>query len=192
MVYLTDAYGFYFADEGDEAFENGKAIKLVVEVDGNLLNPDLFYPDEDSLAQISVGKGEAASIDECHFTIRDNLESYRLRDGSPAWLESIATLGTCAYQGTIPPSAITRYCLLDLHVRPILTAMVLDANPLNVSQHDKQRKLTAWMFGDTKKLPRMDFQRFKRVILQEDSPFLHHVNWRREEQWRAGIEVVTL
>lgn len=190
MVYLTDAYGFYFADEGDDAYDDGNAIKLVIEVDGNLLDPDLFYPDEDFLAQVSVKKGDAASIDDCHFAIRDNLESYRLINGKPAWSESIATLGTCAYRGTIPPSAITRYCLFDFRDRPILLAMILDADPRDGFEHDKHQKLTAWMFGDTEKLPRMDLQRFKRVILQGDSPLFHHINWRREERWRAGIEVV--
>ena len=190
MVYLTVAYGFYFADEGDEAYEGGDAVKLVIEVDGNLLNPDMLYPDEDYLAQVSVQKDNAASIDDCHFAIRDNLESYRLINGKPAWLESIATFGTCAYQGTIPPSAITRYCIFDFRNRPILFAMVFDTDPRNCSQHDKHRKLTAWMFGDTRTLPKMDFKQFKHRI--GDYPFLHHINWRREERWRAGIEVVTL
>ena len=42
MTYLTDAYGFYFADEGDEAYEGGQAVKLVIEVDTGLPRSRLF------------------------------------------------------------------------------------------------------------------------------------------------------
>lgn len=191
MVYATDAYAFFFADETDDGPTKG--IKLVVEVDLDLLDRNLLYPDEDYVVKQMVANGEAASIDEVHSAVRDNLEAYRLTDGEPTWPASLDTLGTCAYQGVIPPNAITRYCVLNCWERPAVVAMVNDASPPMTSLHSQHRKLTSWLFGDEKKLPKMDFQRFFTKVVQNNPAIIEYirtVNWRREQQWRGGIKVV--
>jgi hypothetical protein len=124
-VYLTSVYAGYFAEcaaGGDDGW-------AVFEIDTNQLNPDHLLPDEDYLAQIArrgfpeaewpeMGGPENAGMVR-YFSryllnyspklSRPEGESQITFAGKLAsWRESIEDLGTCAYYGGVPRSAMTR------------------------------------------------------------------------------------
>jgi hypothetical protein len=103
-VYLTNAYGFFYA--GNVIGEDGKMVILEVNVDKeNLL------PDEDFLEQCmrhDLGDDPDYNILATTWDIRDNLPKYKAY-----WADSLAGLGNAAHQGTIFPSQIKRYAIVD-------------------------------------------------------------------------------
>ena len=80
MVYVTDAYGFYFADSNDD-----EGRRLVIEIDVDRLNPDLIYPDEDAL---TVGLSQK-KIDQVHYENLANLEKHK-----DEWQKHLAVFGS--------------------------------------------------------------------------------------------------
>jgi hypothetical protein len=137
------------------------------------------------VAHYKVRTGQAASIDDCHFDIRDNLTA----NYEEHWLASLYLFGTMAYQGVIPPSAITRYCVLDVNTRKDLLAMICNADPRIAREHEQHIKLTAWLFGNRKKLPKMDLARFNKVYL-DDSKYKVEIDYKKASGWKAGLQVV--
>jgi len=211
-VYLTSAYGFYFAMA---AYESGKK-SVVFEIDTEALDKSLILPDEDFIAQgllaIRHNQGEQLELGDVHNEVRDNLEDYiamerggieftisvlpkdKPWDGPPAWKASVTCLTTCCYKGIIPPSAIRRYVVFDSSKRPLLSAMSYNEGPFLNGKHEQYAKLTAWFFGDRKKLPRIVPAKFARHIDKDDPGRRRLLNpkWNREQRSRHGIEVVNM
>jgi len=153
MVYLTDAYGLYFAlcalKDGEKAG--------IVEVDTDLMEADLFYPDEDFLEQAARSRKDLCPLSDMGSRTkwyRDNLESFQSN-----WDLSLKSLGTCAYFGQIVPAEVSRVAIFDLHKSPTITAMALDP-VISVMNYKfmgaKYRALMGWIFGDMVRLGDFD------------------------------------
>ena len=186
MVYLTDCYAFYFAAHA--AFDADDSRSLVMELDTDRLDPQLFYPDEDYLAR-QLMREQGLSLEEIHPQVKERLEQCRGQ-----WQDCLTNMATCCYRGIVPPAAFTRYCLLDLVKRPVLCAMSYDNAPFVSNDHDRYRRLTQWFFGDRKKLPRYVPTGFIRGMLKNGLLDLaaagNDPNWDKEQRQRHGIEVV--
>lgn len=102
-VYLTNAYGFYYAIAALQAGEP----MLIVEVE---VDADNLLPDEDFIGQALQHKGDLGDQDlvEATLDIRDNLELYK------EWAhDSLRGLGNAAHHGPVPADAIRRYALVE-------------------------------------------------------------------------------
>ena len=118
-------------------------------------------------------------------------------DFPPSWQVSLKYISTCCYKGTIPPSAITRYCVFDERKRPLLTALSCNEGPHLtpdcLQRNEHARNLTKWFFGDRKKLPRYVPSNFITDLENgELVAYLKRPNWDRESAWRMGVEVVNV
>jgi hypothetical protein len=183
MVYLTTAYPFYFAMGTKEDGE----LCLVIEIDSDRLDQELFYPDEDFVSQAIGGSEGYQSI---HSSIKKNLNKYRHH-----WKLSIENLGNCCYKGVVPSEAITRYCLFDSKQRSQLSFCMLDPtisilNYKIIGKH-KYTNLVQWMFGDTPKLL-SDFEIFKiQNAVEVDNAIQTNIAfWDKESHDRTGITIV--
>lgn len=218
-VYLTTCYPFYFAINTDVDDDDDDEL-LVLEIDTDRLDQSLILPDEDLIGQIKNNDGIEEMTAETHSVVRQNLENYIVgfndedhlilaerEPDKPAtaeeiestWKSSVFVIGNCCYKGTIPPSAITRYCTVRVSQRPIPLAMAINAAPRimykNKADHEK---LTKWFFGDST-LPRFkpfkamreyfsDIKILKQHFRSKDFHRLHTV----ESKNRKGIKVVSL
>lgn len=145
-VYLTTAYAGYFAacaaDEGKWG---------LVEIETDLLDVARLVPDEDWLEQVSrtqaINGLRAKSITGRTRWLRDRLLGFRHH-----WPDSVAGLGNCAYQGRIPPGAVTRVCVFDPRSNQAMAMHALDPC-ISVMNYafcgEKCRALIRWFFdGD--------------------------------------------
>lgn len=108
-VYLTDAYAPYFAlNEFSPS-----APPIVFEIDADKLDAGLFMADEDFVEQATRGGDPQGSMQERTRYFRNNMR--RLTDANPHLTAalSLEKLGTCAYEGVIPPEAITQVMVID-------------------------------------------------------------------------------
>lgn len=173
MVYLTTVYPFYFGCLSQETKE-----LVVFEIDGNALDKQSFFPDEDFITEL-FRLQDGKELDPCEKgEIRIMIRRYQ-----DQWRNSLRFLGTCAYKGVVPPSAMTRYCLFTPALRPYLTAEFVDSliNTLNFQCCGASLKKTvAWMFGDRKTLP----------MVAEAETAEERALWLKESRDRRGIEVV--
>jgi len=113
MVYLSDAYPVYFAQQSVEAEGSDKPVVLEVIVDTKRL-----YPDEDYLEQftridpkwieIEEQFGYMKSMEERTKWFKDNLTDYK-----DHYEGSLFGLGNCCHKGVIKPKNIVRYSVLD-------------------------------------------------------------------------------
>jgi hypothetical protein len=188
MVYLTVAYPFYFA-------LSHKGTVAVVEIDTKGLSRKRFYPDEDFIA-LALSRQDVKELDAVHGQSRDSLETYQ-----HGWKLSLGYLGNCCYQGTIPPSGVTRYCLFDPKARPELAAEMRDDPLVNLTNYatmgESYRRLVAWMFGDRKVLPmvadtKQQLESMQRSTIGAD--FIEAAEkrlalWKKESRDRTGIHV---
>ena len=176
MVYLTVAYPFYFA-------LSHKGLAAVVEIDTKGLSRKRFFPDEDFIALV-LSRQEEKELDAVHGTSRDSLEAYQDR-----WRLSLGLLGNCCYQGTIPASCITRYCLFDPVARPELAAEMRDEPLVNLTNYaamgQSYRRLVAWMFGDRKVLPMVADTR-KQIQSMQKSPLGREFVDAAKNSWPCG------
>lgn len=114
-VYLTDSYAPHFAMN---AARGSKPSCAVIEIETDRLDQTQLWADEDFLEQANRqlasehpqrAKGELS--DRVLF-FRRNMMKYTNTTGDPEypswWQCSVRYLGTCAYRGVIPPSAMTR------------------------------------------------------------------------------------
>ena len=203
MVYLTTAYPFFFGlnTRDDDKTGTTRHTKLVIEIESTQLDQDLLYPDEDFVVQLFAYHLQK-SLSEIHDAMRARLidisQAYDDSDTSQsvlAWEESINALTTCCYRGTIPRKAMTRYCVFDPTLRPLLTAMTYNEGPHLAGPHDLHRQLTQWMFGNRRKLPRFIPTAFINDMGDDSrrfAPYLRHPNFKQEEKCRKGITIVTL
>ncbi len=159
-----------------------------MELDTDRLDHKLFYPDEDYIVR-QLMDTQGMSFDQLHPQVKERLEEFQGQ-----WQESLTNMATCCYRGTVPPAAFTRYCLLDVVKRPILYAMCYDNAPFVSKDHDPYRRLTSWLFGDRKRLPRYVPEGFIRAMLKsgilELAAVASNPNWDKEQRLRYGVEVV--
>lgn len=181
MVYLTDAYPFFFAVNNCE----NEDFCVVFEVETGLMVEELLHPDEDFVAQ-TLAHQRNKSLSEIHEKVKGELEFYQHH-----WKDSLERLGTCAYQDVIEPKAITRYCKFHPSQRVELAMNMMDPSISLMNYFllaDKYRNLTQWMFGDVPTYNPMSQYGFP------DNPVLAEQNrfWEMQSKDRTGIEVVTL
>jgi hypothetical protein len=144
MVYLTTAYPFYFALN-----TRGLGRAMVLEIESDELNEELFFPDEDFVVQgLALNK---MNFEQIHDDVRANLEVYQQH-----WKLSIEKLGNCCYKGNIHAAAIKRVCFFDPEARPLIAHAMLEPTISIINYHLFQatyRSLVAWMFGDIAEFP---------------------------------------
>jgi hypothetical protein len=150
-VYLTDIYGLYFAYCASK--EDSNDTLAVIQVDTQKLNQNLFMPDEDFLEQASrgrTGKGFAPS----RKSMKERTKYYRkiAEHNRDLWHKSVENLGTCSYQGTIPPEAITKIAYVDTGKQKDIVFSAGDAS-ISLMNHrfcsNKYKATTEWLFGKT-------------------------------------------
>ncbi len=151
-VYLTTAYAGYFAMNATEADERWG----IVEIDTDLIPEDFgtLVPDEDFLEQATRGQETppewglpTEGMEARTAWFRDHLYSF-----AHLWDKSIEGLGNCAYQGAVPPSAITRVGLFTPASNPSLAMMIMDPMITLMNYRicgPKHRALVQWLMGDT-------------------------------------------
>ena len=109
MVYLSDAYPVYFAQQSVEVEGDDEPVVLEVIVDTKRL-----YPDEDYLEQFTRidpawrKTVEATSMEYRTEWFKDNLTDYKEH-----YVGSLYGLGNCCHKGLIKPKNIVRYSILD-------------------------------------------------------------------------------
>lgn len=193
LIYLTTAYPLYFAANTTEV-KNGESA-LIVEIDSRRLNKDLFYPDEDFIAQV-IAHREGRSLEIVQKEVTRDLEGYR-----HTWEKSLKGMGTCSYQGTILTETIDKYVVIDLKKRPELWMSMTD--PLITVMNYKFRgayyeDFVKWVMGYRKWLPQYDEMKgFHTGAKMANSPDLkmyeNTVNfWHKESKDRTGFKVVDL
>lgn len=144
MVYLTDAYAPYFAICAAKKNEN----LAIIEIDTDLLNKNLFYPDEDAIQQGTKGNefGIKGKTQQARTRwIRDNMDYFKT-----FWEASLTIIGNCAYKGIIPPSAITRV-VLNKRTNPKMEWQAIDPTITTINYKfygGKYRTLTQWYMGE--------------------------------------------
>lgn len=120
-IYLTTVYAGYFAFCATQKPEKDKW--LIIEVDTDKLDEKLLHPDEDVLAQMShreyVKMG--VSLNALTEIYRDKIADYQ-----HLWKTSLEAMGTCAYNGIIPPESFSRVVVYDPATNPQLTLSAMD------------------------------------------------------------------
>ena len=107
MVYLSDAYPVYFAQQSAE--ENYEPVVLEVRVDTKRL-----YPDEDYLEQFTRFDPEwKSTVDSTSMEYRTEWFKENLMDYKDYYLDSLNGLGNCCHKGVIKPKNIIRYSILE-------------------------------------------------------------------------------
>jgi hypothetical protein len=153
FVYLSRVYAGYF---GACAMGEDDTKVGFIRVDASALKPELLFPDEDAIEQVSRGQIIMDFEDEFEDPlelkrertahIRDNPDEYQHLYGL-----SLAVLGNVAFNGIITPDMITGVRIVDLDVHKTLGWAMMDptismANyGLAGHQHDA---LTRWVFGE--------------------------------------------
>lgn len=155
-VYMSLAYGPYFAVCATERSDDERC--ALIEIDTDLLNEFDLVPDEDAMEQGTRSGGDGAraiaeafdddtlltgNMHERTAWIRDNLECF-----GEYWEWSINALGNCAYNGSIPPEAITR--VTTFSPRHPLVFSVLDPCITVMNYRmcgDKYKALTRYFAG---------------------------------------------
>jgi hypothetical protein len=72
----------------------------------------------------------------------------KLTANHKAWKESLASLGLCVYQGTIPVSAITKITIYDWRTNWFVTREVFNINiasKYHKMQVDRHKLMTRWL-----------------------------------------------
>lgn len=161
-VYLTNAYAPYYACSAIKR----KGQKLgIVGVDIDRLSETLLRPDEDvveqttrSLTSADIPESADSEIQKTFAGLvavgkdmgaRTRYIRRHLSRLSGLWDFSLARMGTCSYQGTIPPDAITRISIYDTRSNPRMSIAIIDPS-ISVLNYqfmgDHYRLLTQWFF----------------------------------------------
>jgi len=198
-VYLTDAYAFHFAFNAGEVNNRRVQTGLILEVERDSLSPWKLCPDEDVLEQATRGQS-GENFAPVEWDMKRRTMFYRkIAPFNPKLVDtSLKHMGTCAYYGSIPWSAVTRYVLIEWSKLP--QGMFWNAVDTSVSclnyriLQDRQRALTRWFFGDPVTVE--DFLGFT----FEDNPHMreHDLTMKQataieeELKQRTGVEVVNV
>jgi len=184
LVYLTAAYAAYFAMNCTDPAEERVAI---IEVDADMLEAGKMLPDEDYISQ-HLHQILGSPLKDLHEVVRNTLESYQHH-----WMDSLQDLGNVAYQGTIPASAVTRYCVFSPKEQAALAWAACDPliTPMNYRFcGEKYRQMIAWLFGDRRdwQVGHMGNEEFFKMM---DGMQAGYSDYHREQfANRSGIEVV--
>lgn len=151
VVYLTDAYASYFALN---AVGSGSPVTehcVVLEIDSDRLDERLLCADEDAIEQTQRGNDKLGDWDMKRRTIY-----YRARAHLYSAEDSLRAMGTCAYRGTVPPRALTRYAVFDQGKAREFVWGGMDPF-ISTSNYkfmaEKYRSFHAWLFGDLPEWP---------------------------------------
>ncbi len=133
MVYLSDVYALYYA----EAATNETNDIALFEIDETKLDQQSIFPDEDFIAQVfldakNIGEEIPLVFSACDSIIKIT-ELIEPRDYRPMTTACRLNYGNLAYNGTIPPSAITRYRRYSFEAHDMLYFIVSDpcVSPMN-------------------------------------------------------------
>ncbi len=141
LVYLTSSYPLFF---GRNAMHPGV---LAIEVDIDVLEPQLLLPDEDYIVQ--TGQVAVAEGQHPHDIAKTMLEDFQSQ-----WSDSLDRLGTCAYKGVIPKAALRRICVLSLADQDAarLWLAAFNVEEISIEYHaaegERHHACTLWAFGD--------------------------------------------
>lgn len=146
-IYLTSAYAFYFAYSAGD----GKPC-AVIEVKRDQLDESKLHADEDSLEQVMRHRPEDEPLRLRGWGMKRRTMYYRSRAHMYSADDSLASLGTCAYRGNIPPTALGRVVVVEFEtqLRLILqygldpTISILGFKIMGSKYEQAQR----WLFGD--------------------------------------------
>tara|TARA_R110001632_G_scaffold153232_1_gene271049 strand:+ start:2237 stop:2926 length:690 start_codon:yes stop_codon:yes gene_type:complete len=113
MVYLSDAYPVYFAQQSVEVEGDDEPVVLEVIVDTKRL-----YPDEDYLEQFTRIDPKWVEVEEqfgYNMSMEDRTKWFKtnLTDYKEHYVGSLFGLGNCCHKGLIKPKNIVRYSILD-------------------------------------------------------------------------------
>jgi len=142
-IYLTQCYALYFAVCATE--DDG--VGIVLEVSTESLDRNRLAVDEDALAL--AGRKDANSPRKA--TERAARAKQIMPMGFEAALESLRVMGTCAYLGIIPMTAVRRVLRIDWKQSKMLRHQALEPviSPMNYKLFGAgYEKLTHWAFGD--------------------------------------------
>ena len=126
---------------------------LIVEVDVPSENFNRLLPDEAYGAALAWLAGETQEqIIEREKEYRKNLEQHR-----DEWAASLDMIGNVAYESSIAPDCISRYCVVDAQMRHEFVSVFIDAVQHRPLFQDILLPyflgVTAWLFGDRPFLP---------------------------------------
>lgn len=194
MVYMSTTYPWYYATLTGELKNNDRKKGVVFEINLDTLDKHNLYPDEDYVWQVM----KKAIPELKHSYIRDNLEFYQY-----LWNNSLQQFGCICHKGTIPASAIIRYCILDFTLRADLGFELIQP-VLSLDNYyyfgDKYKKLNQWLFGDIDELPFVEESK-QQMLSMGNVPEEMKKNfrceesiifWTKESKDRTGIKVVCL
>lgn len=158
MVYLSNTVPFYYALQTKEAtvLESvlaSESVKvpfltflntpIVLEISTEDLNKNLFYPDEDYISLEYLDR--YADVEESIKLARRLVRKCR-----HLWMDSLYSLGVCAYQGVIPAKAITQVCVFDQDQNYDLASHFY-RSPVTFSETsmigNTYQRVVEWIFG---------------------------------------------
>lgn len=142
VIYLTSAYGLYFAACASRQGSEG----VVLQIDVDTLEGPLLCCDEDAYALLDLKRANPGkSVNELAQSAKEAL---------PVGLEyaaaSLQVMGNCGYYGTIPLEAVTRAVAVDWSTNPQLAHAALE--PVISPQAYRfmgayYRRLAEWLFS---------------------------------------------
>ena len=113
-IYLTQAYGIYFAYSAAKDDERGVIIEVEVELDD-------LVGDEDAFAQGKFEAGhELEFLNDWDMPKRTSFWRHQLGDMFGTGEASLKMLGNCAHPGVVSKNKITRYRAFDVTLEIIL------------------------------------------------------------------------
>lgn len=104
-IYLTNSYALYYAYCAVDAARNERL--AILEIDTDKLNTSLLCSDEDAIAQIFKNSPQKEKLQQ-NWSLIEATEYFRNKMQEYSADVSLEVLGTCAYIGNIPISAISR------------------------------------------------------------------------------------
>ena len=147
-VYLTTAYAWHFASHASNDKKG-----LILEIDRDLL-PDYFRlcPDEDFLEQ-ATRKQVGPNFAPLDWSMKKRTLYYRKNAISNPLMadKSLEHMGTAAYYGTIPWSAVTRYAVVDWQKNKWAWFRASDSMVSMMNYRilqDRHKAFTRWFFND--------------------------------------------
>jgi hypothetical protein len=161
-VYLTDAYPWHFASIASKGQKKDWP-GLILEIERDRLLPWLLCPDEDYLEATTRKQGPECGPGFCptDWDLKARCKHYRkIAKLNPDLADdSLKRLGTCAYYGAIPWSAVTRYALIDWgKLHPVMRIRCVDSMVSMINYRllaERHREFTRWFFDpdvDAKKM----------------------------------------
>lgn len=175
MVYLSTAYPFYFSycSLGEKDTKG-----VVFEIDTDVMDEDLFYPDEDFIWQTLKLDNKDIKLE----VVKNDIENYKRN-----WKLSLDRLGNCCYRGVIPVDAIIRHCQFDIAKLQAIGWSILDPS-ISILNYmfckEKYHRQVSWFFGDVEEFFIEDgFDNLD--IAVKRTKF-----WEKESKNRNGIEVI--